>query len=125
MTLFNGGNVVSSDSLAPNMVGRGPGGAVGVEIWKSHKRNIEQGTHGPAVRRGQHIGGRQKNVENFFFVFEIQDHHAVELTERSSNSPSDSSLSEHVAGDSTFSFYSRRPREPRRAAARGPWRGRW
>ena len=31
MTLFNRGNVFSSDSLAPNRVGRGPGGAVGVE----------------------------------------------------------------------------------------------
>ena len=38
-----GGNVVSLDSLAPNRVGRGPGDDVGVEIWESHKLNIEQG----------------------------------------------------------------------------------
>ena len=62
-------------------------------------------------------GSGEKTGKTFFFVFEIQDHHAVELTERSPNPPSDSSLSKHVAGDSTFSFYGRRRRG---TSGRGP-----
>ena len=42
----------------------------------------------------------------FFFVLsEIDWYHAVALTERSSNPPSNSSLNKHVAGNSGFRFY--------------------
>ena len=57
----------------------------------------------PYVRRGQHIGSAaKKNVKTFFILFGIQDHHAVELTERSPNPPSNSKKVKLVTGNSIF-----------------------
>ena len=60
-------------------------------------------------RQSQHP--RVPNSLDFFFrVFELALHHAVGLAERSPNPPSDSKMSNLVAGDSIFRFLHRHRR---------------
>ena len=71
-------------------------------------------------RATHHTSSPAKKSENLFSIFSgIKEYHAVGLSERSPNPPSDPSLSKHVAGDPGFRF-SARDGEARRSGAMRP-----